>query len=421
MPRAGSQVILCDLPVRFDTYTGCTHNCQYCFVSRKYDISKIKRGESASNLLKFIKGERTKETEIFDWDIPLHWGGVSDPFQPVEKVRGYSLEALKVFANTGYPFAVSTKSSLISQGQYLELVKNCNCVVQFSACSPRYDRIEKGAATFEQRLTAAEKIAPHRRVNIRVQPYIPEIFNDVISLIPRLADIGVYGLIVEGMKYKKAPIEGLCQIGTDLCYPASTLIPQFKRIKETCHKYGLHFYSGENRLRLIGDDLCCCGVDGLGWRVNTANLNHLLFAPDSVEFSDKMKQTDSVSIFSAIHQKTEYKKNAVNKSFRGEILHLAKNPYPFIEPAPAFTESQKESMRGALCAALKKSGHTRAFVDKYLGTNGMSSHYFGRSQWMLPSAEAWSKLSQIMPLIDREIFIQKHTGKKYVSKIFTKI
>ncbi len=31
MPECGSQVILCDLPVRMDTYKGCSHNCKYCF------------------------------------------------------------------------------------------------------------------------------------------------------------------------------------------------------------------------------------------------------------------------------------------------------------------------------------------------------------------------------------------------------
>ena len=30
------------MPIRFDTYKGCTHGCKYCFVQRngKYDISK---------------------------------------------------------------------------------------------------------------------------------------------------------------------------------------------------------------------------------------------------------------------------------------------------------------------------------------------------------------------------------------------
>lgn len=43
MPNCGSQCWLCDMPIRFDTYKGCTHGCKYCFVQRngKYDISNV--------------------------------------------------------------------------------------------------------------------------------------------------------------------------------------------------------------------------------------------------------------------------------------------------------------------------------------------------------------------------------------------
>ncbi len=47
--------------------------------------------------------------------------------------------------------------------------------------------------------------------------------------------------------------------------------------------------------------------------------------------------------------------------------------------------------------ALKKSGRTAADVDRLLGTNGMAGHYFGASQWMLPTAEAYGKMQTIMP------------------------
>lgn len=47
--------------------------------------------------------------------------------------------------------------------------------------------------------------------------------------------------------------------------------------------------------------------------------------------------------------------------------------------------------------ALKTSGHTAADVDKLLGTNGMAGHYFGASQWALPTAEAYCRMQSIMP------------------------
>ena len=47
MTSCGSQVVLCDVPIRFDTYKGCSHACKYCFVQRKKDISDIDKGETA--------------------------------------------------------------------------------------------------------------------------------------------------------------------------------------------------------------------------------------------------------------------------------------------------------------------------------------------------------------------------------------
>ena len=44
--KCGSQIILCNLPVRFDTYRGCSHGCRYCFAQKKNDISHIERDES---------------------------------------------------------------------------------------------------------------------------------------------------------------------------------------------------------------------------------------------------------------------------------------------------------------------------------------------------------------------------------------
>lgn len=50
--------------------------------------------------------------------------------------------------------------------------------------------------------------------------------------------------------------------------------------------------------------------------------------------------------------------------------------------------------------ALKESGLSQAYIDKYLG-NQMSGHYFGGSQWSLPTAEQYAKLQEILPALDK--------------------
>ena len=55
-------------------------------------------------------------------------------------------------------------------------------------------------------------------------------------------------------------------------------------------------------------------------------------------------------------------------------------------------------LRKYLQNALKLSGLTQKDVDRHLG-NQMSGHYFGKSQWMLPSSEQYEKLQEILPAL----------------------
>lgn len=305
MPRCGSQITLCDLPIRFDTYKGCSHACKYCFVKRKIDIANIETDESAVSLLNFIRGGRNQETKWCDWGIPIHWGGVSDPFQPAEKIHKRSLEALNVFAETGHPFVVSTKGALIAKEPYYSLIGKCNCVLQVSLVSPQYDRLEEGAPCFSERLGIVRKLCKlDKRVIIRVQPYVPNVFKDVLTQIPLYADAGVYGITVEGMKYQRQR-PGLIKIGGDFVFPEKILKQQFEILKAESHKHGLKFFCAENRLRSMGDSLCCCGAEGVkGFVLNKFNLNHFLYDKENYKPTQAMMQPGTAAVFKAIMQDT---------------------------------------------------------------------------------------------------------------------
>ncbi len=51
-----------------------------------------------------------------------------------------------------------------------------------------------------------------------------------------------------------------------------------------------------------------------------------------------------------------------------------------------------EPIRAYLVAERDAAGITNRQVDEFLGTSGMSGHYFGASQWALPTAEVYAKL-----------------------------
>lgn len=60
-------------------------------------------------------------------------------------------------------------------------------------------------------------------------------------------------------------------------------------------------------------------------------------------------------------------------------------------------EAEAEKIRLYLRNALNQSGKTQADICRYLD-NFMAGHYFGKSQWELPTKEAYEKMQEILPL-----------------------
>lgn len=322
MPDCGSQCWLCDLPVHFDTYTGCTHDCKYCFARKQRDIEKIGLNESPQQLLSFIKGKRTQDTNWCDWDIPIHIGGLSDPFQPLEKKYRKMYECLEILADTQYPVIISTKGRLCITPEYLELLKKCNVVMQVSIVCASYDKLEKGAPPFEERLEMVKVLSENvKRVNVRVQPYMHEVFRDVMDNVPRFAEAGAYGATFEGMKFTRKK-KGLVRVGGDMVYPVEILQHDFEKLRDACHENGIKFWSGENRLRRMGDNLTCCGIEGLdGFVPNTFNLNHLLNG-DITEPTPLMCKATTAQCLHSTDQKAGSWERQKNLSFKEALLLL---------------------------------------------------------------------------------------------------
>lgn len=412
----GSQTVFCDLPIRYDTYTGCSHDCAYCFARKGTDLKKIKGKNSTKQLKEFIKGKRTGETAWCDWDIPLHWGGMSDPFQPTESNNGASMESLKLFADSGYPFVVSTKGRLVASDPYVDVLKRCNAVVQISAACQLYDRIERGAPPFAERMKMAEKIAPHvRRVIIRIQPYMIEAHNEIMKSLDIMQQSGVYGIIVEGLKQTKAH-SGLVKVGSDWCYRKDELEMRFRAIKEKAHSLGMAFFSGENRLRSMGDDLCCCGIAGLpGFKGTRFNLMHFLNG-DISNPTEAMKKVGTAHFYKAIDQTSTGWKIVESYSF-AEIM-TSRNFFDSYASMILGLDDQPlgHSIEEILTFTrwLKSTGITREEVNQYTGTQ-MASHYLCTSpqgQCSVPTPKQFEKLMKCPKITSIPIHIANIVGNR---------
>ena len=324
MIRCGPQCLTCDYPIHFDTYNGCGHACKYCFVKHKYSIENVKPIKMTTKLKNFIEGKRTFETKWCDWDIPLHWGANSDPFQPCERVYKNSLECLKVFADTGYPVIISTKNPvMLTEEPYISLLEKSNVVLQVSMACGKYDKLETGAPTYEERLKAVKILSSKvKRVVARVRPYFPDCHKDILQEIPRYKEAGIYAISVSAF-YTLKKQKGMTRYGNAYQFPNEFLYPKYLELKEQCHKYGIVFLCSECGLDHLGDNLNCCGCDGLeDFKPNTFNVSHLAYDDIEPQATEAMKATDTYQPFKAIGQNQAWAMKCKDKSFEELMFEI---------------------------------------------------------------------------------------------------
>lgn len=179
-----SQLAFCSTPLRLDSYNNCQFSCGYCFAATRQGFGRknslqISDPNTLEKKLKRIFSGNIKSSldECIANRIPFQLGGMADPFPPIEKKRKVSLRYLQILANFNYPVIISTKSNLISDPEYLDVLSRSNVYVRLSTTVIdemwRYE-VDRGAPIFNQILVASEQISKLGiPVSFRFQPIIP--------------------------------------------------------------------------------------------------------------------------------------------------------------------------------------------------------------------------------------------------------
>jgi len=277
MPYSSAAVLHCNLPIRFDSYRGsCPFQCGYCS-EKIHGRNNFRPFESFKSLEQWTKGKRNADTNWCDWKIPLHWGVLSDPLPFCDKITRRSYKVLYTFAETGYPFVLTTKSTLIMDDDYLGLIANCNVVVQISMTSKSFSlEYESNAPSYRNRFAMLYHLAQYaKRLVVRSQPFVVESLDELIGMIPAYRSSGVYALLVGGVSLRR-PVGSVTErVGDSYTYPSQSLEQPLKVIRECCHANDLVFLTNECNLESLSDSITCCGTEGLeGFDVNKCNLSY---------------------------------------------------------------------------------------------------------------------------------------------------
>jgi DNA repair photolyase len=213
--------------------------------------------------------------------VPLHFGGMSDAFQPAERHHRVTLAYLRTLAERNYPTLISTKGDMATEPEYLsELIANPNTIVQVSLVSveDRSARLIEPSATPPSRLLKMMEQLSRVGVTVtcRLQPYLADISGPLQSYISSVASTGARHISIEHLK---VPVEGTTNSviedtraryrvasarrdGREYVLAASEKIDVLLRMKDECRKASVYFGCADNEYQYLSDSWACCsGAD----------------------------------------------------------------------------------------------------------------------------------------------------------------
>ena len=127
-PRVSSEIPDCSMPMTFDSYSGCSFSCSFCFAFfQKSNNPAIKnRDLKAVNFPRMIKElDGTIDSlfyrHFYKRKFLLHWGGLADPFCNFELQHFAGLPLIEKLGELNYPTLFSTKGAALVHPNYLKV------------------------------------------------------------------------------------------------------------------------------------------------------------------------------------------------------------------------------------------------------------------------------------------------------------
>lgn len=274
--NVSSKFAICGLPLRVDTYKGCSHGCEYCFannrkimefaktlqianiplVSKKLDAIFNKGLVNANNFLDTLIADR----------ITWHCGGMSDPLQPVEGKYHVTRDLVAVTNKYDIHILFSTKGHKDYGVDFNPDLHTFQ--FSFSNISDRKD-IEHGIGSFVQRYAFYREMKERGfKCGIRVQPFIPgvtevdivDVFSDAdyftiegLKLVPQNREHKEYLLDLLNLKKEYFTQMGLLNLKPEI--RIAMYEPFIAKLKE----YNIPFSLADNDMHDISSGKCCCG------------------------------------------------------------------------------------------------------------------------------------------------------------------
>ncbi len=181
-----SSLCTCPPKLTFNPYTGCDHQCIYCYASSY--IQNFKECHPKKDTLAILKREATK---LKGETVSL--ANSSDPYPRIEATEGLTRRCLEVLVESNCKIQIITKSNIVTRDD--DLLRKVPATVALTItsdddCVAR--TLEPLAPSSSQRLRAAQDLTKAGiPVSVRIDPIIPFVNDQPQKLIAELSSIGI--------------------------------------------------------------------------------------------------------------------------------------------------------------------------------------------------------------------------------------
>lgn len=184
----------CDF--NMNIYKGCCHGCIYCDSrSDCYGIDNFEEVRAKTNALAIIESELKSKRRVG----VIATGAMSDPYNPFERTKKLTREALKLIDRYGFGVSPITKSDLITRDIdiYKSIAKHSPVLVRITVTT--YDdsicsKLEPNVTISSKRFTAIKELSQAGIFTgvlmTPILPFINDTEENIIQLVKATADAG---------------------------------------------------------------------------------------------------------------------------------------------------------------------------------------------------------------------------------------
>ncbi|WP_202318534.1 SPL family radical SAM protein [Archaeoglobus neptunius] len=170
-----SKLCTCPEKYSFNPYTGCAHDCTYCYATY---IPNFRHLREKKDLFRNLE----RDLKTLPPDSLISMSNSSDPYPPVERQREITRKCLSIMREYDVRLLVVTKSDIVVRD--LDILSEMRCAVSITITG--LDFLEPNAPPTEKRIDALRKVKDAGLPAIlRFDPVIPEINENRLDIIDR--------------------------------------------------------------------------------------------------------------------------------------------------------------------------------------------------------------------------------------------